>query len=155
MLRRCKARLCRQVRVGKYFVLMCTLFVVQHEPTKIPPITLVYCFCYHKLPGFCNRVKVTAALRWQLNRGVRSCSISFDIVLFQRWFGICSALSISATIGGGRPFPYLDLRMTAVGRKFGFLCWTLSAMLSVSVLCMSVQTVHPIPRLPSPSATVK
>lgn len=60
------------------------------------PITLVYCFCFHKLPGFCNHIKVIDALMWQLNRRLRLCSTFFNILSYLKGgetFAFCSVWS--------------------------------------------------------------
>lgn len=46
------------------------------------PITLVYCFGFHKLPGFCNHIKVSVALMWQLNRRLRLHSTFFNMLCY-------------------------------------------------------------------------
>lgn len=103
-------------------------------------------------PASLTHIKVSVALMWQLN--MRLCRTFLNISSYFSWtFAFCPA-SWWSVIGGGNLFPYRDLSATAIGRKFGFLCWMPNASLSVSVLS-AVQTAHPSLCLPSPSTTLK
>lgn len=57
------------------------------------PITLVYCICFHKLPGFCSHLKVNVAFMWQLNRRLSLHSTFFNILSYLKGgetFAFCS-----------------------------------------------------------------
>lgn len=98
-----------------------------------------------------NHIKVKVALLWQLNRNLMWLHFSWIYYLISKVTrrSLPRQPCQGPKIGGDGLFPYIDLSMTAMGRKFGFLCWMLNAVLSVSVLLV-VQTIQAGLCLPSP-----
>ena len=138
-----------QFVLERYFVNMCTFGGVTLS------LSVLYCLCVYIPLNLCIHIKASPLI-WLFKKAkIMQVFLWINCLISEVARHLHSAhYDDGAMIGRGRLIPYIDLSNSALGRKFGFLCWMWNTLLSVSVL-LAFQIVHPSLCLPSPFTIIK